>query len=452
MWQRFTERARRVVFNAQEEAVDRRENYVSTEHLLLGLARENDCVAARILDYMGVSLEKIRSELNSNLGRGNGRPAQDTQLTPGAKRCIDFAYDEARRLSNNYIGTEHLLLGLVREALSTGGLASQVLSNLSIDLEKTRKEVIKLQDNDLGLAMEKAANSVQLQYVHLNGRLVPKSQAMVSIYDHGFLYGDGAFEGIRVYSGNIFRLKQHVARLFASARALGISLGKSAAFIQAAIVETVIANGVESGYIRVSVSRGVGLALDPAHLRSDATIVISTEELRLYSDQMYKDGLTVITASTRVPPADCIDPQVKSLGKYLNNIAAKQEANRVGAGEALMLNMSGNVAEATGDNLFLVRDGALSTPPTSEGALPGITRGAVIDICSNLGISCVERVTTLYDVYNADEAFLTGTAAEIIPMVKCDGRLIGDGRPGPITNRIISAFRELTPSDGVRAN
>ncbi len=289
------------------------------------------------------------------------------------------------------------------------------------------------------------------QWVHLNGKLVPKSQAALSIYDHGFLYGDGAFEGIRVYAGNIFRLKQHIDRLFASSRALGIDLKVERSCIVEAVASTVRANGVESGYIRVSISRGVGLGLDPGHLKGDPTVVISTEQLRLYSQDMYDEGLTVITASTRVPPAVCIDPQVKSLGKYINNIAAKQEANRVGAGEALMLNMNGNVAEATGDNLFLVKDGALSTPPTSEGALPGITRGAVMDIARESGISCRESIVTLYDVYNADEAFLTGTAAEVIPMVRCDGRQIGIGRPGPVTARIIASFRELTTKDGVRA-
>ena len=287
------------------------------------------------------------------------------------------------------------------------------------------------------------------QWVHLNGKLVAKAEASLSIYDHGFLYGDGAFEGIRVYSKNIFRLQQHVDRLYASARSLGFNIGVSSDCLRQAIVDTVRANGVDSGYIRVSVSRGVGLGLDPEQVKSDATVVISTEQLRLYSQKMYEEGLTVITASTRVPPAVCIDPQVKSLGKYINNIAAKQEANRVGAGEALMLNMNGNVAEATGDNLFLVKNGNLTTPPTSEGALPGITRGSVIDIAAALGIPFRESVTTLYDVYNSDEAFLTGTAAEVIPMVSCDGRAIGNGRPGPITARVIASFRSLTTTDGV---
>lgn len=288
------------------------------------------------------------------------------------------------------------------------------------------------------------------QWVHLNGQLLPKSAAQLSIYDHGFLYGDGAFEGIRVYQHNIFRLRPHLQRLYRSVRALGITLPVDIERLERSVVELVRANRLESGYIRLSVSRGVGLGLDPKHLNSEATIVISTEQLRLYPAEFYEKGLDVITASTRVPPACCIDPQIKTLGRYVNNITAKQEANRVGAGEALMLNMQGNVAEATGDNIFLVRDGALSTPPTSEGALPGITRAAVIHIAAKLNIGFRESVTTLYDVYNADEAFLTGTAAEVIPMVRCDERVIGSGTPGPITNRIIAAFRELTTIDGVR--
>ncbi len=289
------------------------------------------------------------------------------------------------------------------------------------------------------------------QWVHLNGSLVPKTEAHLGIYDHGFLYGDGAFEGIRVYNRNIFRLQPHLARLYRSVHALGFSLPVDMPCLQESVVEIVRANGLETGYIRLTVSRGVGLGLDPGHLKGDATVVISTEQLRLYPQEMYDQGLAVVTASTRVPPAVCIDPQIKTTGRYVNNIAAKMEANRVGAGEALMLNMQGNVAEATGDNIFLVLNGELSTPPTSEGALPGVTRAVVMELAKEMQIPCRQCVTTLYDVYNADEAFLTGTAAEVIPMVMCDGRNIGDGKPGKMTAMIIAAFRAITDTDGVRA-
>jgi branched-chain amino acid aminotransferase len=206
--------------------------------------------------------------------------------------------------------------------------------------------------------------------VYINGELIAREEAHLSIYDHGFLYGDGVFEGIRVYHRRIFRLQDHITRLFRSARALAINIGMTPEAFYDAVLETARVNAVESGYIRVSVSRGVGLGLDPAHLNSPATVVISTEQLRLYPQEMYERGLEVITASTRVPPSCCIDPQIKSLGRYINNIQAKMEANRVGAGEALMLNMEGYVAEATGDNLFLVVNRELLTPPTSQGALP----------------------------------------------------------------------------------
>ncbi|HZP84493.1 MAG TPA: branched-chain-amino-acid transaminase [Chthonomonadaceae bacterium] len=288
------------------------------------------------------------------------------------------------------------------------------------------------------------------QWVYLNDRLVPKAEAHISIYDHGFLYGDGAFEGIRVYNRNVFRLESHLDRLYRSVKSLGFELTLDKAALQAAIAETVRANGLESGYVRLTVSRGVGLGLDPSHIHRCSTIVISTEQLRLYPQEMYEQGLEVITASTRVPPAVCIDPQIKSLGRYINNINAKMEANRVGAGEALMLNMEGNVAEATGDNIFLVKDGELTTPPTSQGALPGITRDVVMNLAKEMGVPCRQSIMTLYDVYNADEAFLTGTAAEVIPMVVCDGRSIGNGKPGPLTARIIAAFRERTDRDGVK--
>ena len=301
------------------------------------------------------------------------------------------------------------------------------------------------------MTAEQTPTTAPEQWAHINGKLIPKTSASVSIYDHGFLYGDGAFEGIRVYSGNIFRLEPHLVRLYRSVKALGFELSVNLPTLQSQVIETVRANNHRDGYIRLSVSRGVGLGLDPHSVKTNATVIVSTEQLRLYPPSMYDAGLDVITASTRVPPAVCIDPQVKSLGRYINNIAAKTEANRVGAGEALMLNMEGNVAEATGDNIFLLKDGELTTPPTSQGALPGITRAAVIDLAKEMGLPCRQSVMTLYDVYNADEAFLTGTAAEVIPMVRCDGREIGKARPGATTLRLIEAFRALALVDGVKA-
>lgn len=294
------------------------------------------------------------------------------------------------------------------------------------------------------------------ELVFLNGELAPFEEARVSIYDHGFLYGDGIFEGIRVYNRRIFKLDEHIARLYRSAKGLGFTICIAPKEFRASVIETVRANELETGYIRVTVTRGTGLGLDPSHIDRTSTIVISVRgktpyapaEFRLYPPEAYETGLTVITASTRVPPAQCIDPQIKSLGKYINSIAAKMEANRVGAGEALMLNVEGRVAEATGDNLFLVRTGELLTPPTSEGALPGITRATVMEQAHVLGIPCREALITVFDCYTADEAFLTGTAAEVIPMVRLDDREIGDGRPGPTTNRLIAAFRESTRTDG----
>ena len=294
------------------------------------------------------------------------------------------------------------------------------------------------------------------EVVFLNGRILPRAEAKLDIYDHGFLYGDGIFEGIRAYNRRIFKLDEHIARLYRSAKAMNFRIAIEPKEFRAAVIDTVRANELESGYIRVTVSRGVGLGLDPSHIDCTSTIVISVRgttrhspgTFRLYPDEAYEKGLTVITASTRVPPAQAIDPQIKSTGKYINSIAAKMEANRVGAGEALMLNVEGRVAEATGDNLFLIREGELITPPTTEGALPGITRATVIDSALKLGIPFAEKQVSLFDCYTADEAFLTGTAAEVIPMVVLDSREIGDGKPGPTTNRLIEAFRAATKTDG----
>lgn len=294
------------------------------------------------------------------------------------------------------------------------------------------------------------------EQVWLNGRLVPRAESHIDLYDHGFLYGDGVFEGIRMYDRRVFRLDEHLARLYRSAKALSIRIGMEQDEFTAAVIATCRANELLSGYIRVTVSRGVGLGLDPAHIDCTSTIAISTRgqtrqtpgEFRLYPREDYENGLSVMTASTRVPPAQCLDPQIKSLGRYINNILAKLEANRMGAGEALMLNVQGNVAEATGDNLFLMRNGELITPPTSEGALPGITRETVIASARARGIPFRETPITLYDCYTAEEAFLTGTAAEVIPMVELDGRKIASGKPGPVTRVLIADFREHTRTDG----
>jgi branched-chain amino acid aminotransferase len=289
----------------------------------------------------------------------------------------------------------------------------------------------------------------QQQYVWMNGDLVRKEQAMVPLYDHGLLYGDGLFEGIRVYGSKVFKLDEHVSRLVASAQALNILLPCSSRAVREAILETVRVNGHTDGYIRVTVTRGIGLGLDPKHIKSEANIYISCEQLALYPQEMYEVGLKVATVSTRLPSPDVVDPRVKCTGKYINNIMAKAEANRYGAGEGLMLTREGYVGEATGDNLFLVKGGALMTPPAYIGILQGITRDTVIALALERGIPVTEPLMTLYDVYNAEEAFLTGTAAEVIPAVEFDGRTIGDGKPGPLTRLLIDAFREHTRTTGV---
>ncbi|BDI31370.1 branched chain amino acid aminotransferase [Capsulimonas corticalis] len=286
------------------------------------------------------------------------------------------------------------------------------------------------------------------QFACINGELIPKEQAFVPLYDHGMLYGDGLFEGIRVYNNRVFKLDEHVARLYYSAKALNIELKVDQATLRKSIVETVKANGHRNGYIRVTVTRGVGLGLDPKHMKSGANVYISCEQLALYPQEMYENGLIVVTVSTRLPSPDVIDPRVKCTGKYINNIMAKAEANRYGAGEGLMLTREGYVGEATGDNIFLIKNGAITTPPASIGILQGITRDTVIELAKAVGLAVSEPIITQYDVYNADEVFLTGTAAEVIPAVEFDGRKIGDGKPGPITRQLIAAYREHTQTTG----
>ncbi len=287
------------------------------------------------------------------------------------------------------------------------------------------------------------------QYACINGELIPKANAHVSLYDHGLLYGDGLFEGIRVYSSRIFKLDEHIARLSLSAKSLNITLAQSPAEMRADILRTVKANAHESGYIRVTVTRGTGLGLDPRAVKTAPNVYISCEQLALYPPELYETGLKVSTVSTRLPSPDVIDPRVKCTGKYINNILAKMEANRAGAGEGLMLTREGYVGECTGDNLFLIKGGHIYTPSASIGILQGITRDTVIELAAQRGIQVTEPLITLYDVYNCDEAFLTGTAAEVIPAVEFDGRVIGDGTAGPITRRLITAFREYVQHAGV---
>ncbi len=278
--------------------------------------------------------------------------------------------------------------------------------------------------------------------IWLDGKLVNQEEAKVSVFDHATLYGDGCFEGIRFYSGKIFRLEEHIVRLFNSMRYLNISLPWSFEEVCKATEETVAASGMEDGYIRLVVTRGVGeLGLNPANCPKPSMFII-VQNIALYPKEMYEKGLSMITSSFRRPNADVLCQQVKSLN-YLNGISAKMEAVRMGAGEALMLNQRGNVAECTGDNIFIVTNGVVKTPPLTESALGGITRHAVMDICVELGIPCVECVMNRFDILSADECFLTGTAAEVIAATSLDGTTIGTGHAGPVTRRILARFQEM---------
>lgn len=283
--------------------------------------------------------------------------------------------------------------------------------------------------------------------IYLDGQIVPESQAKVSVFDHGLLYGDGVFEGIRFYNGRVFRLEQHIRRLYDCARAILLNVPIPPEEMIKATCDTVRANGLRDGYIRLVITRGVGsMGLSPYKCPKPSIFIIAAT-IQLYPEEAYKTGLTMATVATRRPSHDILSPQVKSLN-YLNNVMAKVEAIQAGAEEGLMLNDVGLVAECTGDNLFIVRDGVVSTPPLTAGALDGITRGAVFEIAQDLNIPIRERDLSRNDVFTADECFLTGTAAEVIAAVKLDQRLIGDGKPGPITQRIIARFRELTQTTG----
>jgi branched-chain amino acid aminotransferase len=279
--------------------------------------------------------------------------------------------------------------------------------------------------------------------VYISGKLYDKAEAKVSVYDHGLLYGDGVFEGIRVYEGKVFRLREHVERFFDSARAIKLEIPLSREQLAEAITTTVQANAKRNGYIRALVTRGAGsLGLDPRKT-TDPQVVIIVDDISLYPPELYDNGMEIVTVSTIRNHPNAVNPRIKSLN-YLNNILAKIEAIQAGCLEALMLNHKGEVAECTGDNIFVAKRGVLKTPTVDAGILEGVTRNAVIELARAANIPVQETTMTRHDVYTADECFLTGTAAEVIPVVKCDGRPIGPGKPGPITKQLRERFHQLT--------
>ena len=283
--------------------------------------------------------------------------------------------------------------------------------------------------------------------IYIDGGFYPESEAKVSVFDHGLLYGDGVFEGIRFYNNKVFHLEEHMERLYKSAAAIALDIPLDQAALTEALLETIRRNELTDGYVRLVITRGKGdLGLSPWNCPKPSIIIIAAK-IALYPAESYEKGLKVVTCSTRRIAHGALSPMVKSLN-YLNNIMAKIEASHAGAGEGLMLNEQGLVAECTGDNIFLVSGGRITTPPISSGALAGVTRAVAIGIASELGIEVSEPQTTRYDIYTAEECFLTGTAAEIIPAVELDSRAIGNGRPGPVTQRLIARYRELTQTEG----
>jgi len=283
--------------------------------------------------------------------------------------------------------------------------------------------------------------------VYIDGKYYDEKNAKVSVFDHGLLYGDGVFEGIRAYNGRVFKLKEHIDRLYASAKSILLTIPMSPAAMTKAVVATCRRNKIRNGYIRLVVTRGVGtLGLNPNRCKRPSVIIIAGS-IQLYPPSMYAKGMEIVTVATTRNLNNAVNPAIKSLN-YLNNILAKIEANLSGCEEAVMLNAQGFVAECTGDNLFIVKGDRLLTPPLSAGALYGITRGVVMDLAGEAGLTTGEPNLTRYDLYIADECFLTGTGAELIPIVKIDGRVIGRGKPGPVTRDLIARYRALTNASG----
>ena len=293
----------------------------------------------------------------------------------------------------------------------------------------------------------RATPGVKEAKIYIDGKFYSEANAKVSVFDHGLLYGDGIFEGIRFYNGRVFRFEEHLERLWDSARSICLQVPISRREMAAAVLETIRQNDLRDGYIRLLVTRGIGnLGLNPMQCKHPSVIIIAAT-IALYHESFYRKGLTIVTCATRRSNPAALNPAVKSLN-YLNNVMARIEANLAGADEALMLNDAGNVAECTADNVFIIKRGQMFTPPITAGALRGITRSIVFEIAAELGIKITETDITRHDVFIADECFLTGTAAEIIPVIKADGRLIGNGKPGPITARTIARFREMTRETG----
>ena len=284
-------------------------------------------------------------------------------------------------------------------------------------------------------------------HIYIDGEYFAQQDAKISVFDHGLLYGDGIFEGIRFYNGRVFRLQEHIKRLFISAKAILLEIGMTEAEITEAVCATIQKNGLSDGYVRLLVTRGVGsLGLNPFACKK-ASIIIIADKIALYPEEKYQVGLKLVTCSIRRPAPDALSPSVKSLN-YLNNVMAKVEAIQGNAEEGLMLNAQGYIAECTGDNIFVVRDGRVYTPPSAAGALPGITRDVIFEIAAQLNLELREADLTRYDIFAAEECFLTGTAAEVIAAVELDGRPIGNAKPGPVTERFIDAFRKLAGSEG----
>ncbi len=283
--------------------------------------------------------------------------------------------------------------------------------------------------------------------IYVDGKYYDPKNAKISVFDHGLLYGDGIFEGIRAYNGRVFKLTEHIDRLFCSAKAILLKIPMSHGEIVRAVVETCRRNRIRDGYVRLLVTRGAGtLGLNPNRCKNPSIIIIA-DKIQLYPAELYQRGMEIITVPTTRNLHSALNPAIKSLN-YLNNILAKIEANNAGCEEAIMLNAEGFVSECTGDNIVIVKAGQILTPPLSAGALYGITRGVVIELAREDGLTVAEPNLTRYDVFNAEECFLTGTGAELIPIVKIDGRVIGAGKPGPITRRLVDKYRALTKVSG----